>query len=313
MRGLARFCYSKRRFVFIGWIVLLVGLFGISTAVSGEFRTDFELPGSESQEALDLLEGRGASDRTGISGQIVFLADQGIDDAAVRQRMEQFFSHIEASVAEVSVNSPYDRANAFQIAPGRQIGYGELNIGDRSQEAFVEDAEIIKDLWSEIAIEGLQVELGGDIFAEVSDPDTELFGLGAAVIIPIIAFGSLLAMGLPIVTALFGVGCGAAIIGMLTQVLAVPEFTPLIATLIGIGVGIDYSLLIVTRYRQGLRDGLEPGDAVTLAVDTSGRAVLFAGITVVISLLGLFMMNLDFMRSVALGAMSAVLMTMAAL
>ena len=128
----------------------------------------------------------------------------------------------------------------------------------------------------------------------------------------IIAFGSLLAMGLPIVTALFGVGCGAAIIGMLTQVLAMPEFTPLIATLIGIGVGIDYSLLIVTRYRQGLRDGLEPGDAVTLAVDTSGRAVLFAGITVVISLLGLFMMNLDFMRSVALGAMSAVLMTMAA-
>ena len=119
MRGLARFCYSKRRFVFIGWIVLLVGLFGISTAVSGEFRTDFELPGSESQEALDLLEGRGASDRTGISGQIVFLADQGIDDAAVRQRMEQFFSDIEASVAEVSVNSPYDRANAFQIAPGR--------------------------------------------------------------------------------------------------------------------------------------------------------------------------------------------------
>jgi RND superfamily putative drug exporter len=119
-------------------------------------------------------------------------------------------------------------------------------------------------------------------------------------------------MGLPIATALFGVGCGVAVIGFLTNVLAVPEFTPLIATLIGIGVGIDYALLIVTRYKSGLHEGLAPRDAVVLAVDTSGRAVLFAGLTVVISLLGMFMMNLDFMRSVAVAAVAAVLFTMAA-
>ena len=312
MRNLAHFCYTRRRLVFVGWIGLLIALFVISGAVGGDYRTDFELPGSESQEALDLLEARGASDRTGISAQIVFVAESGINDPAVQARMEQFFDDIVRSVEGVSINSPYDSEFAFQVGENGEIAYAELNMGDRSEEAFVDDADTIKELWAEIDQPGLTVELGGDIFAEFSDPNSELFGLIAAVIILLIAFGSLLAMGLPIVTALFGVGCGSAIIIMLTKVLAVPEFTPLIATLIGIGVGIDYSLLIVTRYRAALHQGMEPRDAVALAIDTSGRAVLFAGITVVISLAGLFMMNLDFMRSVALGAMAAVLMTLLA-
>ena len=139
-----------------------------------------------------------------------------------------------------------------------------------------------------------------------------MIGLIAAAIILLIAFGSLLAMGLPIITALFGVGSGVALIGMITHILAVPEFTTIIATLIGIAVGIDYSLLIVTRYRQGLHDGLEPHPALIRAMDTTGRSAVIAGLTVVISLLGLLLMNLDFMRAVALSAMFAVLFTMAA-
>ena len=312
MRSLARLCYSRRKLVLVTWLLVLVGLWIITGAVKGKYRTDFKLPGSESQAALDLLQSRGAADRSGISTQIVFKADQGINDPAVKSRMEQFFSDVESSVDNVSISSPYDSANAFQVSADGNIAYAQLNLGDRPQEQYVNDADDIKALWKQIDVPGLEVELGGDIFAEFSQPPSEALGVVAAVIILLIAFGSLLAMGLPIVTALFGVGCGAAIIQMLTGVLAVPEFTPLIAALIGIGVGIDYSLLIVTRYRQGLHDGLEPGDAVALAIDTSGRAVLFAGMTVVISLLGLFLMNLDFMRSLALGAMSAVLMTMAA-
>ena len=312
MRKLAKFCYTKRRFVVLGWVSMLVGLFILSSAIGGDFRTDFELPGSESQEALDLLEERGAADRTGISTQIVFSTENGFDDAAVQARMEQFFADLVAEVPDISINSPYQPANAFQIGADRNIAYAELNLGDRSEEAYSEAADDIKALWLQIDEPGLRVELGGDIFAEFADPNSELFGLIAAVIILIIAFGSLLAMGLPVATALFGVGCGSAIIAMLTRVLAVPEFTTIVASLIGIGVGIDYSLLIVTRYRQGLHDGLSPRDSVALAVDTSGRSVLFAGTTVVISLLGLFMMNLDFMRSMALGSMAAVLMTMAA-
>jgi RND superfamily putative drug exporter len=312
VRNLANFCYTRRRFVLAGWVLLLIALFGVSNEVAGKYRTDFELPGSESQNALDLLEERGASDRTGISTQIVFRSNQGIDAPAVRTRMEQFFTDVQGAVEDVSIASPYDPANSFQVSDDGNLAYAELNLGKRDQEEYVDDAEVVKDLWKEIKVDGLQVELGGDIYAEFSEPASEAFGIVAAVIILLIAFGSLLAMGLPIATALFGVGCGAAIIGVLTRFLAVPEFTPLVAGLIGIGVGIDYALLIVTRYRQGLHDGKEPRDAVALALDTSGRAVLFAGITVVISLLGLFMMNLDFMRSMALGAISAVLMTMLA-
>ncbi len=312
MRSLAAFSYSKRWYVLGGWIVLLVLLTVISSAVGGEYRTDFKLPGSESQAALDLLEARGAADRTGISTQIVFRSDAGYDDPAVKARMEEFFTDVQAAVPDVSLNSPYDPANAFQVGQDGKIAYAELNLGDRTQEEYIDDAESIKALWEEIDVPGLQVELGGDIYAEFTQPNSEAFGIGAAIIILIIAFGSLLAMGLPIATALFGVGCGVAVIGFITNILAVPEFTPLIATLIGIGVGIDYALLIVTRYRSGLHEGLEPREAVMLAVDTSGRAVLFAGGTVVISLLGMFMMNLDFMRSVAVAAVATVLFTMLA-
>jgi RND superfamily putative drug exporter len=310
LRALARFCYDRRRLVFLGWIGLLIALMFISSAVKTKYRTDFKLPGSESQAALDLLQERGANDRTGVSTQIVFTSQNGIDDPAVKARMEQFFHDVTSSVSDASINSPYDEQNAFQVAPDRKTAYGELNMGDRSEEAFADDADTIKALWRQIDQPGLTVDLGGDLFAQFSQPNSEAFGIAAAIIILIIAFGSLLAMGLPIVTALFGVVCGSFIIAMLTRVLAVPDFTTLIASLIGIGVGIDYSLLIVTRYRAALHAGKTPREAVVLAVDTSGRAVLFAGMTVVISLLGLFMMNLDFMRSMALGAMSAVLMTL---
>ena len=311
MKSLARFCFTRRWLVVGAWLLLLVGLFIIQAVGAGEYRTDFELPGSESQAALDLLEERGATARTGESAQIVFKADQGIDDPQVRAVVEQFFDDVLASADDLSIQSPYEPGNEYQIGPNREIAYAELSFGYREQEAYIEDAERIKEIWSEVELDGLQVEMGGNIFGEFEDP-TEFYGLIAAVIILLIAFGTILAMALPIVTALFGVACGIFLIALFTHVLAVPEFTPIVATLIGIGVGIDYALLIVTRHRAAIHEGMEPREAAALAIDTSGRAVLFAGLTVVISLLGLFMMNLDFMRSVALSAMAAVLFTMAA-
>jgi RND superfamily putative drug exporter len=313
MRGLARFCYSRRRLVFAGWVVLLVGLFALSGAFAGEFKTEFKLPGSESQAAVDLLEERGVNERTGFQGQVVWRADQGVDDPAVRQAIESFLNKITSNVQGVQVASPYDPANSYQVSSDGTIAYAELNFSDRSNEAYVDDADRIKELHDEAlatAPAGMQLELGGDLFAEQPEFSSELFGLIAAVIILLLVFGSVLAMGLPIITALFGIACGAAVIGLVTNVLAVPDFTTQVAAMIGIGVGIDYALLIVTRYRAGLHQGLEPSDAVVLAVDTSGRAVLFAGLTVVISLLGMFFLNLDFMRSMAIGAVLAVLMTM---
>jgi RND superfamily putative drug exporter len=312
MRSIAEFSYRRRRWMVVGWIGLLVGLFALSLAFQGEYKTEFKLPGSESQRAIDLLEEKGVSQRTGFYGQIVYKAEQGVDDPAVRSRMEEFFVAIERDVNDVEVVSPYAPENAHQISADGTIAYAEVNFGDRRNEDYTHDADVIKDLREEIKVQGLQVELGGFIFADQPSFSSEFVGIAAAVIILLIAFGSLLAMGLPIVTALFGVGSGAALIGLVTRVLDVPEFTTQIAAMIGIGVGIDYALLIVSRYRQGLQDGLEPREAVALSLDTSGRAVVFAGLTVVIALLGMFMMNLEFMRSIAVGAVLAVFLTMLA-
>ncbi len=311
MKSIADFCYRKRRYIVIGWIALLISLTFLSSSFAGAYRTKFELPGSESQSALELMKERGLTSRTGIQGSVVFKADNGVDDPAVRSTIEGLLAKISSTVNDLQITSPYDPANAFQRSADGKIAYAQLNFGNRPQEQYVKDAKNVRALWKQVDQPGLQVNLGGDLFAESPAFNSEVIGIAAAVIILLLAFGSVLAMGLPIVTALFGIGCGFALIGLTTRILAVPEFTSQIAAMIGIGVGIDYSLLIVTRYRQGLQDGLEPREAVKLALDTSGRAVVFAGITVIISLLGMFMMNLDFMRSVAVGAVLAVLMTMA--
>jgi RND superfamily putative drug exporter len=312
MRSLADFCYRRRWFVVIGWIALLVGSFALSIAFAGEYKTEFKLPGSESQRAIDLLKERGLQERTGFFGQVVFKAEQGVSDPTVQATMEQFFSDIEASVADVEIISPFEPNGAHQISEDGTIAYAEINFADRLGAEYTADAKVIKELRKAVEVEGLQVELGGFIFAAQPEFSSELVGIIAAVIILLIAFGSLLAMGLPILTALFGVGTGAAMIGLITNVIDVPEFTTAVAAMIGIGVGIDYALLVVTRYRQGLHDGLDPEDAVVQAIDTSGRAVLFAGLTVVIALFGMFAMNLEFMRSISISAILAVFLTMLA-
>ena len=313
MKQIAKFCYEKRRFVLIGWVLLLVGLIGLSSTIGGEYKTEFKLPGSESQAALDLLKSRGLSERTGFQAQIVFKAGQGVNDPAVRQAMESFFSAVESNVQGVNIVSPYAPGNTYLTAADGKVAYAELNFSDRKQEVYFDDAKEIKDLRDAVKMSGLQIELGGDIFINVAEFSSEAIGVFAAVIILLIAFGSVLAMGLPIITALFGIGCGVAIIGgFVTNVLSVPDFVTPIAAMIGIGVGIDYALFVVTRYRQALHDGHEPLDAVMRTLDTAGRAVVFAGITVVIALLGMFMINLDFVRSISIGAVSAVLMTMLA-
>jgi RND superfamily putative drug exporter len=312
MRQLADFCYSHRRLVLLGWVALIVGLWMLSGAFAGKFRTEFELPASESARALELLEERGSASRTGFSGQLVFRAEQGVNDPAVRQRMEQFFSDVGAALEGEEIISPYQPGQEYQISQDGRTAYAEINLSNRDQEQFIEDADAVKEIWRDFEFQGVTVELGGDIFAEFSEFSSEFIGILAAVIILLVAFGSVLAMGLPIITALFGIGCGAALIGLLTRIMAVPDFTTQVAAMIGIGVGIDYALLVVSRYRQSLHDGLDARRATILALDTSGRAVVFAGLTVVISLLGMFMMNMDFMRSLSIGAILAVLLTMLA-
>ena len=161
-------------------------------------------------------------------------------------------------------------------------------------------------------VDGLQIEIGGQALGEFEPPESELIGIAFAIVVLILAFGSVLAMGLPIGVALFGVGIGAGIITLLSNVMSVPDFAVTLGAMIGLGVGIDYALFIVTRYREGLKTGQTPEEATVTALDTAGRAVVFAGFTVVISLLGMFIMGLAFINGLATGAAVTVLVTMIA-
>jgi RND superfamily putative drug exporter len=313
LQRLARTMYRRRRSVLVGWIVLLIGTFFASSAIGGAFKTEFKLPGTESQAAFDLLEQSSFRNRQ-VQAQIVFRTDDGIETPAVKAAMEELFAEVEDQIPDVAVISPYTEAGARQVARGGKIAYAEVNFADRSGEAFTEQGKEIKALAGEIDhVPGLTVEFGGDVFA---DPQvggaSEGIGILAAMVILLIAFGSVLAMGLPIGTALFGIGTGVAIVLTVRNIVDMPDFTTAAVAMVGLGVGIDYALFIVTRYRENLKAGLDPERSVMRAIDTAGRAVLFAGTTVVISVLGLLLMRTSIMRGVAIGIAIGVLTTMLA-
>jgi len=305
--------YRRRRWVLVGWIVLLVATFTLSNAIGGAFHTEFKLPGTESQAAFDLLARSSFRDRQ-VQGQIVFHSDRGVNDPAVQRAMESLFSEVQKEIPNVAVVSPYSADSQRQI--GRNdpnVAYAEVNFADRSNEQFHDDGQRIKDLGARVHVPGLEVDFGGDMFAtNPINGATEAIGIFAAMIILLVAFGSVLAMGLPIGTALFGIGTGVAIVLALRQVIDMPDFTTAAVAMVGIGVGIDYALFIVTRYRENLAAGLDPERSVVHSIDTAGRAVLFAGSTVVISVLGLWLMKTSIMRGVSIAIAIGVLMTMLA-
>ncbi|HEX7094440.1 MAG TPA: MMPL family transporter [Acidimicrobiales bacterium] len=312
MQRLARYCVRRRRAVLGVWALLLVTLLALSSTAGGVFQVDFALPGSETQKAIDLLESHGFSERSGEQATIVVEADQGVDAPEVRAALEDLFAAVSSEIDGVEIVSPYAPDGASQVSPDGTIAYAQLNFTDRKSSEYADDADRIAELRDEIAVDGMRVELGGDIFAEEPMSSSEAVGLLLAVVILLIAFGSLLAMGLPITTALIGIGCGAALVTLLANVIDMPDFTVQAVLMIAIGVGIDYALFIVTRYREALSGGHNPEDAVAIALDTAGRAVLFAGSTVVIALLGLLILQNDTFRGVAIGTTVGVLFTMLA-
>jgi RND superfamily putative drug exporter len=295
----------RHRWIVIGaWVALLIGVSSVANGIGPDYRTDFTLPDSESQEVLDSL--LAVDPNQTFVAQIVAEAEQGIDDPAVQARLEEIFDYA-VDQGDITLTSPYE--NAQQISDEGTIGFAQLDIADIG---FVE----IQDLGTRIeeygnslpAVEGLRIEYGGDLFGDFELPESEIYGLIAAVIILIIAFGSVLAMGLPIGTALLGLGVAFGLVSLGSHIVQIPDFATSMVAMIGLGVGIDYALFIVTRYREGLRLGLSVEDAIVESIDTSGRAVLFAGITVVISLMGLFLIGLTFVQGMALASVSGVVM-----
>jgi RND superfamily putative drug exporter len=297
---LARACVHHRWRVIGVWVAILVLVNIFAQAVGPDWRTEFVLPSGEARDVQDRLEAVDPN-RAAFNGTIVIKAEQGIDDPAVQERFDQLTQRAE-EVDGITVNP-------IQVSDDGTIAFVQLDVADRPFEDLVADGKDIRDFGDELPeIEGVQVEYGGDLFSEFELPESELYGVLAAVIILIIAFGSVLAMGLPIGAALFGLGIATAIVTLLSNPIAMPDFTTAMVAMIGIGVGIDYALFIVTRYREALHAGLSVEDSVEEAIDTSGRAVIFAGMTVVISLMGLTLIGLEFVTAVALAAAVGVVM-----
>jgi len=309
---LARTSFRHRRLVLVGWLLALVLLTVVSGQVGTSWGQSFQLKGTDSQAAVDLLQSRFPA-QAGGTAVIVFKADAGVNDPAIRQRLEALFAQV-AEVDQVTgVDSPYAAMGQRQIGPDGTIGYADVQFGVDRHEVTASTKAELTSLIAAANGDGLQVEGGGETFLSRRPPgSTEAIGLIAAIVILLIAFGSVLAMGLPILTALFGIGVGFAVVELLSHVTSVPEFATQLAAMIGIGVGIDYALFIVTRYRQGLHEGMDPEQSVVTALDTAGRAVLFAGTTVVISLLGMLLIGIDFVGGLGVGAASVVAITMIA-
>ena len=311
LAALARFSVRHRRIMVFGiWIPLLVigGL--LSGKMGSNFSTEFELPQSEANDVQKLLEAN-SPNKAGLSGEIVFSSPNGVNSDDVVAALTPFFDNVE-SLPGVTVTSPFSETSQGQINQAGTTGFASIDVSLRSQSEAIALSTQIQDMGKAVSIDGLKMEYGGNIFAEFELPASELYGLLAAMVILVLAFGSVLAMGLPIGTALIGLGVGSSLAIILSHVVPMPDFTTSLVAMIGLGVGIDYALFIVTRYREGLAEGLTVEEAVVDAVDTSGRAVIFAGITVIISLLGLFVMGLAFARGLAIGAVVGVLIMMIA-
>ncbi|MEO5840759.1 MAG: MMPL family transporter [Acidimicrobiales bacterium] len=294
-------------------ILVLGGV--VSGAVGSAFRDEFNLPDVESKTGLDILDAEFGGQGSGIVGTIVFRAEQGIDDPAVKAAMQGLFDKVATIEDVVRVESPYAEGADSQIS-SRDADTGKIafaNVEMPDDIALPRAAEIRDEILDNMPqVNGVETELGGFIFAEFEEPSSEVLGLAFAIVILIVAFGSVLAMGLPVGVALFGIGIGTAIITLLSNLLTIPDFATFLGIMIGLGVGIDYALLIVTRYREQLHAGHDVRQAITIAIDTAGRSVLFAGITVVISLLGMLLMGVRFIQGLSVGAASVVAVTVAA-
>lgn len=314
LERLARWCYRHRWRTLVLWIVALVGSIALVNVAGGDYTAEFALPGSESQKAFDLLEEKFPA-RSGDAATIVFEAKAGVTNSEVQQAMALVFARVAQLDHVAGVTSSYSQEGARQISADGRIAFADVQFDVGTGEIPLKVIQDLIEIGDQAEFPGLRVEFGGGPIAQAQfEPPggAESVGFLAAVVILLITFGSVLAMFLPLVTAGIGIGIGLSLILLFANFINVPNFTPQVASMIGIGVGIDYSLFIVTRYRQHLHEGMDPERSIALAMTTSGRAVVFAGIIVVISFLGILLMGFPFVEGIAVGGAAAVAVTMVA-
>ncbi len=309
---LAGMAFRRRRRVALAWLAALAILAGLSAAFAGDFAADYSAPGSDSKQAQDLLEQRFPV-QAGDTVDVVVHSDAGVTDSAVRSDVTGLLRELRGLPHVAAVEDPYTTPG--DVAPGGKILVAHLKLDVANPvDIPIADSKKLLAVAQASKRSGLDVALGGQTIqaAEKGAIGSEGLGIAAAAIILLLTFGSVVAAGLPILIAVAGLAISSALIGLIAAVIDVPDWSTSLAAMMGIGIGIDYMLLMVTRFKEWRAAGLGPEAATIATLDTAGRSVLVAGSTVVVSMLGLFAMGLSFMRGAAIVTILAVLVVMAA-
>jgi RND superfamily putative drug exporter len=305
---LGRACVLHRWRTIGAWVAGAVVLIGLSSTIGGELGNAFEVPGLDSTEAFQLLE-EALPDSAGVSANVIV---QGLDGSTVDSAANQ------AAIGEIAaaIDELAETTAVIPPIPGRTIGpdgtIGLMQVRfDAQLDPTIELAQALQAAGDEAAAGVIRVVYGGDLYSAASEPETgvgEMIGILMAVVVLLVAFGSIVAMGLPIGTALFGLAIGiGGSMGLVAIFMDVPVWAPSMIGMIGLGVGIDYALFVVTRFREGLADGLTIEDAAGRANATAGLSVIFAGGTVMIAILGLAIAGIPFMTAAAVATSATVL------
>jgi RND superfamily putative drug exporter len=313
--ALARWCVRHRLVAVLLWLLAFAGTAAGAAVAGAAYSNDYGTPGTESSRATELLN-EGFPGVSGDSATVVWHTDKGsVRAAAVEQTMTRTLDHIAVLPGVAAVTDPYDGADGGRISADGRTAYATVTFDKPAEDVDKAQAEAVVDAAKVAGSDGLRVELGGTSIGltETSGGHlAEIVGVLVAAVVLFLAFGSLAASLLPIATALVSVGTAYAGITLLGHAMTVADFAPMLGTLIGLGVGIDYALFIVTRHRRGLKRGLPVEEAARNAVATTGRAVVFAGATVCIALLGMLILRLGFLNGVAIAASLTVVLTVAA-
>jgi RND superfamily putative drug exporter len=310
MASIARWCFRHRFSVVALWLAALVGLGIVSTAVGSGYNDNFALPGTESTKALSLLQSAFPA-QAGESDTIVWHVRQGsVTDPAVREPVTAMLDRVAHAPQVAGLTSPYTPQGGAQISADGRTAYATVHLTSFGRRMPKADIENIITIATSARTDALEVELGGNAIQQVNQVSlgfTEVVGVVAAGVVLFLAFGSLLSMLLPLITAIVSLVAATFAIGLLSDAMTMAQVAPTFAALIGLGVGIDYALFVVTRHRNGLKAGLSPEEAAVRALNTSGRAVIFAGLTVCVAMLGLFVLGLGFLNGIGVSAALMVL------
>jgi RND superfamily putative drug exporter len=314
MKFLADIAHKRRWIVLLIWVFLIAGVGGAAKSAGTAFSSSFELPDTESSRVQEILAKQFPAQR-GDSTQIVMESQGNLTSVENQATIEKMLAEVAKSPIVESIDSPFDPRFAA-LSNNQSIGFATVHFNDSAQELPKDEVNAVVDIAKSFETADLKVNLSGAVIkmanATPSVKTSEIVAILAAFLVLLYTFGSLVATMVPIIVAVFALAVGSALVGIASNSIMIADFAPILASLIGLGVGIDYALFIVTRFRRAIHEGKSVQESIRIAMTTSGRSVLFAGIIVCISMLGLFTVGLSFLSGVGVASAISVIISMIA-